>query len=225
MPASGELRGLCDSTIEQELIYLNQVLRLARAVWGYSIPETISQYVRYALRAIGWSPKAKFAGRFLSDAEIAGVKACWRSDIPVETVDFALDTAMRASEIVRLRWQDYDPEAATIVIRDRKHPSEKRDNHQTVPLLGRARATIEAQPRGLLIFSFKQHSMTTAWQRARDRAGLKGLRFHDLRHTGISRLFAQGLRIEQVALISGQRDWAMLKRYTHVRAEDFARTV
>jgi hypothetical protein len=40
---------------------------------------------------------------------------------------------------------------------------------------------------------------------------------------GISRLFAAGYRIEQVALVSGHRDWAMLKRYTHVHATDLHR--
>ena len=52
---------------------------------------------------------------------------------------------------------------------------------------------------------------------------LGDLHLHDLRHEAISRLFAAGYRIEQVALVSGHRDWAMLRRYTHVKAEDLHR--
>jgi site-specific recombinase XerD len=46
------------------------------------------------------------------------------------------------------------------------------------------------------------------------------LHFHDLRHETISRLFEAGFRIEQVAMVSGHRDWPMLGRYVHPRAED-----
>jgi site-specific recombinase XerD len=61
--------------------------------------------------------------------------------------------------------------------------------------------------------------MTTAFQRARRRAGVDGLRFHDLRHEGISRLFERGMQIQQVALVSGHRSWSMLKRYTNLKPE------
>ncbi|MEO8187552.1 MAG: tyrosine-type recombinase/integrase [Burkholderiaceae bacterium] len=40
---------------------------------------------------------------------------------------------------------------------------------------------------------------------------------HDLRHEAASRLFEAGLSIEQVALVTGHKDWRMLKRYTNLR--------
>ncbi len=46
------------------------------------------------------------------------------------------------------------------------------------------------------------------------------LHFHDLRHEAISRFFERGLSVPEVALISGHRDYRMLFRYTHLRAED-----
>ena len=57
-----------------------------------------------------------------------------------------------------------------------------------------------------------------AWGRRRGRAGLSDLRFHDLRHEAISRVFELGLNIPEVAVISGRRDPRMLFRYTHLRA-------
>lgn len=46
---------------------------------------------------------------------------------------------------------------------------------------------------------------------------LDDLRFHDLRHEGISRLFEMGWNVPHVAAVSGHRSWISLKRYTHVR--------
>jgi site-specific recombinase XerD len=45
------------------------------------------------------------------------------------------------------------------------------------------------------------------------------LHFHDLRHEGTSRLFEAGFSIEQVALVTGHKDWKMLRRYTHLKPE------
>jgi hypothetical protein len=40
-----------------------------------------------------------------------------------------------------------------------------------------------------------------------------------LRHEATSRLFEAGLTIERVALVTGHRDWKMLRRYTNFRPE------
>ncbi|HCL3539006.1 TPA: tyrosine-type recombinase/integrase, partial [Pseudomonas aeruginosa] len=52
------------------------------------------------------------------------------------------------------------------------------------------------------------------------KCGIEDLHFHDLRHSAIGILFELGLQIHQVAVISGHSDWKMLKRYTHIDAED-----
>ena len=57
------------------------------------------------------------------------------------------------------------------------------------------------------------------FKRARDRAGIADLRFHDLRHTATTRLFERGLGIMEVASITGHEDLRMLKRYTHIKPE------
>ena len=46
------------------------------------------------------------------------------------------------------------------------------------------------------------------------------LRFHDLRHEGTSRLFEAGFPIEKVAMVTGHKDWRMLRRYTNLKPED-----
>jgi integrase len=53
-------------------------------------------------------------------------------------------------------------------------------------------------------------------------AGIEDLRFHDLRHEATTRLFEKGLNIMEVAGITGHKDLRMLRRYTHLKAEDLA---
>ena len=50
---------------------------------------------------------------------------------------------------------------------------------------------------------------------SQERANLNRVRFHDLRHEAISRLFEKGLTPPEVALISGHRTMSMLMRYSH----------
>ena len=38
-------------------------------------------------------------------------------------------------------------------------------------------------------------------------------------HHGISLLFEQGYAIQEVALVSGHKDWNQLRRYTNLKAE------
>lgn len=75
------------------------------------------------------------------------------------------------------------------------------------------------------VFSIQGESMSQAFERACEphRANISGVRFHDLRHEATSRLFEKGLNFMEVAAITGYKTLDMLKRYTHLRAEDLAK--
>ena len=75
---------------------------------------------------------------------------------------------------------------------------------------------------GIKVFRMKPDSITKAFSRACKMASIKGLTFHDLRHEAISRLFELGLDMMEVSHISGHKDFAMLKKYTHLKPEDIA---
>jgi integrase len=142
----------------------------------------------------------------------------------------AIALPRRAGELTRMRWADVDFKRKTVVIRDVKHPRKKIGNDQTVPLLGEAFTLLDQIPKlDERIFPYDTDSMTAAFERARDRIAATGmpkiadLRFHDLRHTGITQLFWAGLKIEEVAQVSGHTSWAQLRRYTHIRPEDVHR--
>ncbi|WP_297392311.1 tyrosine-type recombinase/integrase [Acidiferrobacter sp.] len=67
-------------------------------------------------------------------------------------------------------------------------------------------------------------SLSQAFKRVCKAAGITGLTFHDLlRHEATSRLFEQGLNPMEVAAITGHKTLQMLKRYTHLRAEDLVK--
>ena len=86
----------------------------------------------------------------------------------------------------------------------------------------RAMAIMEALPRRSdgNVFGSHPNSVTRGFAKACKRAGIKGLCLHDIRHEATSRLFEKGLNQMQVASITGHQSLQMLKRYTHLKAED-----
>jgi integrase len=69
---------------------------------------------------------------------------------------------------------------------------------------------------------FKVHPDTVShmFTEACEAAGLKGFRFHDLRHTATTNLIRRGLSIMEASQITGHKSFEMLKRYTHLAAVD-----
>ncbi|WP_353981654.1 site-specific integrase [Salinicola endophyticus] len=137
-------------------------------------------------------------------------------------IRFAIDSCMRLDEICSLRWADLDEAAGTVIVRLRKHPTKRTD--EVVPLMGESLAIIGAQPRdGERIFPFNSDSVSNGFRRICRFLGIEDLHFHDLRHEGISRLFERGYQIQEVAMVSGHRDWKSLKRYVNLRPGELVR--
>jgi Phage integrase family len=61
--------------------------------------------------------------------------------------------------------------------------------------------------------------ISSAFTEACQFLGIDDLRFHDLRHEAVSRLFEEGYDIHDVPLISLHQSWEDLKRYTNLRPE------
>ena len=53
------------------------------------------------------------------------------------------------------------------------------------------------------------------FDKARRKADLNTLRFHDLRHIAISRMWSSGMNALEISACSGHRDIKMLMRYSH----------
>ncbi|MCX4029042.1 tyrosine-type recombinase/integrase [Spartinivicinus sp. SM1973] len=73
------------------------------------------------------------------------------------------------------------------------------------------------------MFPYNSKSVGAAFTRVVRSLGIHDLRFHDLRHEAASRLFEQGYDIQEVALVTGHKDWNMLRRYTQIKPESLHR--
>ncbi len=65
----------------------------------------------------------------------------------------------------------------------------------------------------------------TAFKNACSRAGVKNLRFHDLRHTFASRLVLSGVDLPTVARLLGHSSIQMTMRYSHPTPESLKSAV
>lgn len=214
-------RKVAPSTVAQELTYLSTLLRTAEAMWDVRPDWESFRKGRALLRKLGLTGRTRERDRRVEGDEIDRIKAELRSGMPVQDIlDLCVLTGLRRGEVCRLRWNDIDKEKRLVMVRDRKHPTEKRGNNQWVPLLGDALEILLRQPQtDERIFPFNAESLGAAYRRARGRAGVKNLRLHDMRHEAVSRLFERGFSIAEVALVSGHRDWNQLRRYTNLRPE------
>lgn len=145
-------------------------------------------------------------------------------------VRIALETGMRLSEIGGLRLGQIDLQKRIVKLDITKNSSPR-----TVPLTRAATAAFQAAidnpirpPETDLVFFGepgrdgirRTYLFDKAWTDAKKAAGLVDFRFHDLRHEAVSRLVEAGLSDQEVSAISGHKSMQMLKRYTHLRAED-----
>lgn len=142
----------------------------------------------------------------------------------------ALETAMRSGEISNLKIDDVDLDRRIISLKDTKNGKPR-----TIPLTVRAVEVLQQalehpiRPVDCPLVFFGEpnrdgergpYQFNKAFLDIKKAIGLAELRFHDLRHESISRLVEAGLSDQEVASISGHESMQMLKRYTHLRAED-----
>ncbi|GGF07586.1 hypothetical protein GCM10007285_39370 [Stappia taiwanensis] len=126
---------------------------------------------------------------------------------------------MRRGEILGLVWENIDLKARTAAIHQTKN-----GHARTVPLSAAAVAILNTfHSRSGAVFPISANALRLSWERVKERAQLRDLRFHDLRHEAVSRFFELGLSVPEVALISGHRDPRMLFRYTHPKPTDIAK--
>ena len=119
---------------------------------------------------------------------------------------------MRRSEILKLRWCDIDFKNGFAFLFDTKNGEDRK-----VPLTKRCERLLQKVPQvHEKVFPITANCLRLAWGRARAKADIKDLRFHDLRHEAISRFFEMGMSVPEVALISGHKDVRQLLRYTHL---------
>lgn len=217
-------------TIAGDLSFLSAVLKWGRHARHLDIPDRLALDARESLKHRGLDSRSRERDREPTDGELQRLYAHWdarpRRSIDMPTLcRFALATGMRMGEICSLQIEDVDATAKTVVIRNRKDPRNKQGNDQKVPLLADAWeivAPIMKNRDSGSVFPVLAASVSTAFTRgcADLDPPILDLHFHDLRHRATAQFFRMGLDIPRVALMTGHKTWAMLKRYTTIKAAD-----
>lgn len=211
-------------TVQSYLSHLGKIFTLARPAWGYPLDRQVMEDAFVAAKNLGLTAKGNSRERRPTLAELdllmehfGRVKAHRPRAAPMQKIiAFAIFSTRRQEEITRIAWSDY--EQTRVLVRDMKHPGDKKGNHTWCDLPPEATAIIETMPRsGNLIFPYTTDAISAAFTRACFVLGIEDLHFHDLRHDGVSRLFEMGKTIPQAASVSGHRSWQSLKRYSHIR--------
>ena len=207
--------GHAPATIVRRLAVLSHMFNVARREWGM---ESISNPVELVAKPIVRNARE----RRVSDGDIEAICTATGSAELAAFIRLAVETAMRRGELCELRWEHLDlkdPKEATAYL-----PHTKNGHSRDVPLSSRAVAVLRALPRRIdgRVFGLRPDSVTQAFERAVKRAGIDGVRFHDLRHEATSRL-ATVLQMHELAKVTGHRDPRMVLRYYHPRAADLAK--
>lgn len=250
------------ATVSRRLAVLSHVFNVARKEWGMeSITNPVSlirkpqlQNARTrriaAVEAPPVKKSAKASAKEADKSELEQVIAASESPLLPAIIQIAVETAMRRSEIVELRWEHIDLKRRVAHLPDTKNGAAR-----DVPLSSRAVQSLQALHDGASskpvatgkaaalqgrVFSIRSDAVTRAFERAVARARkiyletceasgqtpdekyLTDLRFHDLRHEATSRL-AEIFPMHELTKITGHKDPRMLMRYYHPRAEDLAK--
>ncbi len=216
------LKVVSASTVNRELNILSHVFTVAMQDWGVGLPA--GNPVAATRRPKGDDRRDR---RLIDDEEARLVEWAEKAEqedgsMPIaHIIRLALETGMRRGELAAMRWDHANIKARVLLV-----PETKTGDPRRVPLSSRALAVLNALPRrldGTIWGAIHEASISRAFARACRRADIDDLRFHDLRHEATSRLFEKGLNPMQVAAITGHKTLQMLKRYTHLRAEDLAK--
>lgn len=210
------LKEVSGGTVIRELAYLSAIINHARREWGINVPNPV-QMVRKPQ-----SPQAR--ARVLTDEEVSrllqalepsGRKNRWTKP----AVQLALATAMRRGELLSLRWEHVDLQGRTAFL-----PDTKNGDSRTVPLSSAAVQVLVALPRHIsgVVFPVKAFTLDAAFKRGLWRAGVEGVRFHDLRRTAITRMAEKLPNVIELAAVSGHKSLTVLKRYYRPTAAELA---
>lgn len=158
--------------------------------------------------------------------------------IPYLTIlNIAISTCMRISEICRITWADFKDDTKTLMIRQRKHPIEPKD--QLIPLISGAYEILKNRKIKAMqskhfsledrIFPYKADSVGAGWTNVRKKLikeghNLERIVFHDLRAHGATELLKNGWDIKKVSIVTGHTNLDILSKiYSRLKPFDIVK--
>lgn len=201
--------------VRHDLNALSQVFSTAMGEWSVALNGNPVDSVKKP-------PPSSARQRRLAEQErerlMTYLNRCGNSDLR-DLVFVALYTAMRKGEILRIEAPHYVSGSRLLHV-----PVTKNGCPRTIPLCSVSKAILDNRLKhhAQRLFPFDEAWCRYHWNKLLEDVGIADLHFHDLRHEAVSRFFERGMSVPEVALISGHKDFRMLARYTHLRAEDVA---
>lgn len=203
------LNQVSGATVEREMTILSHACSVARREWGWLHVNPVSDVRRPPPTAARTRrPTAEETEKLL---HVLG----YSRETPPETASarigaaylFAIETAMRAGEICSLEWQYVHERHVHL-------PQTKNGYARDVPLSAEARRIID-QIRSLngeegTVFCVSTASLDALFRKAKTRALIEGLHFHDTRREALTRL-SKVFGVMELARISGHRDLRVLQ--------------
>lgn len=211
--------GLSSSTRRNILVVARRILRsIVDAGWLEQVPHLprLPRVGRKALRVMTWQESEAIIQRATPSFHLAAL--------------LARDAGLRASEVRGLRWPDVDLKARVLTVRRAIcHGVEavpKSGHERVVPLTDELfEALTLAEEKKLSPWApvapnrlgrvWAESSLRNAFRAACTRAGVSGLRLHDLRHLFVSALFRRGASAPVVQKLAGHEVLVTTQRYAH----------
>lgn len=210
------LQAVSGASVRREMNLLQGVFKVARKEWGWLASDPMAD--------VGRPPQPASRKRRITQDEIDRVTLALGYDggEPASVSDrvalaflFAIETAMRSGEILGLHWRDVGEKSVTL-------PVTKNGDRRQVPLSPRAREILALLPRtDHPVFGLDSGQRDALFRKARDRAEIPNLHFHDSRAEAIWRLSKQ-LDVMELARVIGHRDLKSLLIYYETSADELA---
>lgn len=209
------LKEVAPASVIREMQLMSSALNVARRDWGMIEVNPLSDVRKPS--------KPPPRDRLPTQDEIERLEHAAGTDLRNATARayhafrFAIETAMRAGEIVGLDWDRVDLERRVAHLEHTKN-GRSRD----VPLSSEAIRLLECLPKLDPVFGLDSTSLDALWRKIKGRANVNDLKFHDSRHAAITRL-SKKLDVLALARMVGHSDLRMLQVYYNESAEDLAK--
>lgn len=212
-------------TQKRSAVTINHDLKLLRKMLAWGIRERLLTATPFKVageNVIRLDPESPREERLTSEEAERKLFAAAAPHLHA-VITAMLETCCRPGEILSLQWQDVDLETRELTIRAEKAKTRRA---RRLPISSRLLAVLEMRrldpsgkpfPPDAYVFGDRlgkrATSIRTAWENAREAAGLTGFQLRDLRHEAASRFEEAGVLTTDVSKFLGHRNLSTTTRY------------
>jgi integrase len=205
--ATGKTTTCSPSTINRELACFKTIMEqmVKKHLLKYNVVKSVKLFDERHLQR----------DRVLDESEYQNLVRCASPHMAI-LIRLAWTTGMRKGEILDLKWQYVDLGAGTIYL-----PTSKNGQSRLVPLSDPILVSDLWKLKSVgAPFYMTEQVFRCRWREACKDAGLVNFKFHDLRHTAITRWMKQGIPEHIIMKVSGHKTRSAFDRYVNYKDRD-----